>query len=199
MMAERGQITDDTIYQVAASVGLDIGRLKRDMAAPEIAQQLQANLALADALNIHGTPAFIVGDQVVPGAVDIGALKTMVGRRAQALAAPRDSQPQRLQPSALGVGLAVGMRRLERRELHAALENPGDRRIGRHVEPVAFGIDDLGDKGDVGETGLVAVAEHAGAAIVGEQRFQGLKAGIDPVIVPDRRYRSGSRPRSCVR
>lgn len=78
MMAERGQITDDTIYQVAASVGLDIGRLKRDMAAPEIAQQLQANLALADALNIHGTPAFIVGDQVVPGAVDIGALKTMV-------------------------------------------------------------------------------------------------------------------------
>jgi protein-disulfide isomerase len=78
MMAERGQITDDTVYQVAASVGLDIGRLKRDMAAPEITQQLQANLALADALNIHGTPAFIVGDQVVPGAVDIGALKTMV-------------------------------------------------------------------------------------------------------------------------
>lgn len=78
MMTAHGQVTDDTIYQVAGSVGLDVARLKHDMAAPEIAQQLAANLALADLLNIHGTPAFIVGDHVVPGAVDLGALKTMV-------------------------------------------------------------------------------------------------------------------------
>jgi protein-disulfide isomerase len=78
MMTARGQITDDTVYQVAGSVGLDVDRLKRDMAAPEIARQLKANLALADALDIHGTPAFIIGDHVVPGAVDLAALKTMV-------------------------------------------------------------------------------------------------------------------------
>jgi protein-disulfide isomerase len=78
MMAARGQITDDTVYQVAGSVGLDVDRLKHDMASPEIAQQLKANLALAEVLDIHGTPAFIVGDHVVPGAVDLGALKTMV-------------------------------------------------------------------------------------------------------------------------
>ncbi len=78
MMAARGNITDDTVYQVAASVGLDVGRLERDMASPEVAQQLKANLALADELDIHGTPAFIVGDHVVPGAVDLAALKTMV-------------------------------------------------------------------------------------------------------------------------
>jgi len=41
---------------VAGSVGLDVDRLKQDMAAPEIEQALKANLALADALNIHGTP-----------------------------------------------------------------------------------------------------------------------------------------------
>jgi protein-disulfide isomerase len=63
---------------VAASVGLDVDRLKRDMAAPEVAQELKANLALADVLDIHGTPAFIIGDRVVPGAVDLDALKTMV-------------------------------------------------------------------------------------------------------------------------
>jgi len=78
MMAARGETTDDTVYQVAGSVGLDVDRLKHDMAAPEIAQQLKANLALAEVLDIHGTPAFIVGDRVVPGAVDLDALKTMV-------------------------------------------------------------------------------------------------------------------------
>ena len=78
MMSARGQITDDTVYQVAGSVGLDVGRLKRDMATPEIAQQLKTNLELADALQIRGTPAFIVGDRVVPGAIDLDALKTMI-------------------------------------------------------------------------------------------------------------------------
>jgi protein-disulfide isomerase len=78
MMAAHGQITDSTVYQVAASVGLDVDRLKRDMASPEVAQELKANLALADLLDIHGTPAFIIGDRVVPGAVDLDALKTMV-------------------------------------------------------------------------------------------------------------------------
>lgn len=78
MMAARGNITDDTVYQVAASVGLDVPRLKHDMAAPEIAQQLKSNLALADLLEVHGTPAFIIGNRLVPGAVDLSELKTMV-------------------------------------------------------------------------------------------------------------------------
>jgi protein-disulfide isomerase len=78
MMASRGQITENAVFAVAASVGLDVDRLKRDMAAPEIAQALKDNLALADALDIHGTPAFIINDHVVPGALDLDALKTMV-------------------------------------------------------------------------------------------------------------------------
>ena len=40
MMEARGNITDDTVYRVAASVGLDIDKLKRDMASPEFAQQI---------------------------------------------------------------------------------------------------------------------------------------------------------------
>lgn len=78
MMATRGQINDDAVYKVAGSVGLDVELLKRDMAAPEIDQALKANLALADALGIHGTPGFIIGDRIVPGAVDLDALKNMV-------------------------------------------------------------------------------------------------------------------------
>ena len=78
MMEAHGNITDDTVYRVAASLGLDIDKLKRDMASPEFAQQIRKNLKLADALGIRGTPAFVIGDKVVPGAADIATLKSMV-------------------------------------------------------------------------------------------------------------------------
>ena len=78
MMATKGQITDETVYKVAGSVGLDVDRLKQDMSAPEIGQALKTNLALADALNIRGTPGFIIGNHIVPGAIDLDALRNMV-------------------------------------------------------------------------------------------------------------------------
>ena len=78
MMATKGQITDETVYKVAGSVGLDVDRLKQDMSRPEIDQALKANLALADALNIHGTPGFIIGKHIVPGAVDLDSLRNMI-------------------------------------------------------------------------------------------------------------------------
>jgi protein-disulfide isomerase len=78
MMAATGHITDDTVYKVATSVGLDLARLKRDMAGPQVSSQIQANLALADALDIHGTPTFVVGDQIVPGAIGLDSLKKLV-------------------------------------------------------------------------------------------------------------------------
>ena len=78
MMAATGHITDDTVYKVAASVGLDVARLKRDMAASQIASQISANLALAQALDIHGTPTFVIGREIVPGAVSIASLKKLV-------------------------------------------------------------------------------------------------------------------------
>jgi protein-disulfide isomerase len=78
MMATKGQITDETVYKVAGSVGLDIDRLKQDMSAPDIGEALKTNLALATELNIRGTPGFIVGNHIVPGAVDLDALRNMV-------------------------------------------------------------------------------------------------------------------------
>ena len=78
MMAASGQITDDTVYQVAKTVGLDVDRLKRDMAAPQIEAALKANHALAEALDITGTPGFVIGDQIVPGAIELSSLKELV-------------------------------------------------------------------------------------------------------------------------
>jgi protein-disulfide isomerase len=78
MMAAKGQITEELVYRIAGSIGLDVDRLKRDMTDPEIDRALSANRSLAKALELRGTPGFVIGDHVIPGAVDLDALKTMV-------------------------------------------------------------------------------------------------------------------------
>jgi len=78
MMTLKGQINDTAVYKTAESVGVDVDRLKRDMAAPEIARALKANTELADALDIRGTPGFIVGNEIVPGAIDLASLKQLI-------------------------------------------------------------------------------------------------------------------------
>jgi protein-disulfide isomerase len=78
MMNLKGQLADDTIFVVAKAVGIDVDRLKRDMDAPAVDQQLRANMALAKALDINATPTFVVGDQVVEGAIDLSGMKELV-------------------------------------------------------------------------------------------------------------------------
>ena len=78
MMAAKGQITEEVVYRLAGSVGLDVDRLKRDITDPEIDRALSANRSLAKALDLRGTPGFVIGDHIIPGAVDLDALKTMV-------------------------------------------------------------------------------------------------------------------------
>jgi protein-disulfide isomerase len=78
MMALKGQIDDDAVFAVAASAGIDIPRLKRDMQDPAITQRIKANYALAEALGIDGTPGFVIGDQIVPGAIGIDDLRQLI-------------------------------------------------------------------------------------------------------------------------
>jgi protein-disulfide isomerase len=75
MMAAKGNISDETVLKVAASVGLDTEKIKADMGAPEIDRVLKANYELAEALQIQGTPGIIIGDTLIPGAVDIATLR----------------------------------------------------------------------------------------------------------------------------
>jgi protein-disulfide isomerase len=70
MMAIKGSFDEAKIYEVADSVGLDLSRLKRDMTAPQITAELKANFDLAHALGARGTPTFIIGQEIIPGAID---------------------------------------------------------------------------------------------------------------------------------
>jgi len=66
------------VMRIAASVGLDATRLAIDMNASEVAATIQANHALAEALGIRGTPAFLTREQIIPGAVDKDTLQKIV-------------------------------------------------------------------------------------------------------------------------
>ena len=72
---------DTTMAQLestARGLGLDWPRMQRDMDDPAIQTRLGQNLALAKTLGIQGTPALIVGGDLIPGAVDLPDLQKIV-------------------------------------------------------------------------------------------------------------------------
>jgi len=78
VMGARGQLTPDMVLKRAAAAGIDVERLKRDMDDPEIAKYLNENLELAHRLGITGTPGFIIGGKLVPGAIGKEQMKKLV-------------------------------------------------------------------------------------------------------------------------
>src|ERR671919_1805858 len=80
LMQASEQVTEETVMMIAGTVGLDIERLERDMQDPAIQEAIARNLQLANALGITGTPSFIIGQEVVPGAVGMGALQGLIER-----------------------------------------------------------------------------------------------------------------------
>jgi protein-disulfide isomerase len=91
LMQAAEQVTENTVMRVARAVGLDVEQLRADVQEPAIQQAIARNLQLADALGITGTPSFIVGHEVVPGAVDSRTLQSLVAsaRRGQEPGAPQ--------------------------------------------------------------------------------------------------------------
>lgn len=83
LMARRGTLDEETVLAVAQEIGLDAGRLKADMARAEIGAQIDRNRALARELGIRGTPAFVVGERLVPGAIDLETMKGLVAQARQ--------------------------------------------------------------------------------------------------------------------
>lgn len=84
LMRVRGDLTDQVLRAEAERVGLDWTRLRRDMEDPAVQARIDANLRLARTLRIDGTPAIVVGDTLVPGAVDQRTLERMVADQRQA-------------------------------------------------------------------------------------------------------------------
>ena len=78
MLASNSALNHDTVMAIAETAGIDTKRLQADMKAPEIEAIIRKNYQLAQGLKIEGTPAFIVGDKLIPGAVDQPTLQKLV-------------------------------------------------------------------------------------------------------------------------
>ena len=48
------------------------------MNSPDVEKELKANLDLGNALDLNGTPSFIVGNTIVPGAISADELKQLI-------------------------------------------------------------------------------------------------------------------------
>lgn len=81
LMEVEGQLDNLAVLRVAQSVGLDIEQLQQDMRDPEIDQLLRRTYELAQSLEINGTPAFVVGNRLIPGALDPQALRQLVAQQ----------------------------------------------------------------------------------------------------------------------
>ncbi|MEL6999233.1 MAG: DsbA family protein [Pseudomonadota bacterium] len=74
LMSYNGNLTEQVAYKIASGVGYDIAELKARAGSSEIDARLQSNFALAQALNLQGTPAFIVGNEVIRGYLPVDEL-----------------------------------------------------------------------------------------------------------------------------
>lgn len=80
LLASEGDMTKKKILKIASAVGLNPKRLEADMANPKWQAVIDKNRALARELGISGTPGFIVGTELVPGALDLKGLKELIAR-----------------------------------------------------------------------------------------------------------------------
>ena len=78
LMSLRGKINEKQIFNTAKNIGLNLEQLKIEMKKPEIKNQLLQNRQIAKSLGLNGTPAFIIGNIIYPGAIDKDKLKKMI-------------------------------------------------------------------------------------------------------------------------
>jgi protein-disulfide isomerase len=78
LLASKNDLIQESLFAIATEVGLDIEQLQTDMQAPLIQSTIDRNRTLARELGISGTPGFIIGTELVPGALDLKDLKSLV-------------------------------------------------------------------------------------------------------------------------
>lgn len=75
LMAVKGRVNAAKALEIAKEAGADVEKLKKEMEAPATKAAIEATVALGDRLGLTGTPAFIIGEEIVFGAVGQAALK----------------------------------------------------------------------------------------------------------------------------
>tara|TARA_Y100000589_G_C27111577_1_gene612453 strand:+ start:430 stop:1230 length:801 start_codon:yes stop_codon:yes gene_type:complete len=78
LMLMNGRISERAIFKVAKEVGLNIDKLKADMTDPEIFSIINSTRELGQKLAIRGTPALVVNNEIIPGAISLNRLRNLL-------------------------------------------------------------------------------------------------------------------------
>lgn len=78
LMVHKDKLTEDAVIEIARDVGIDLDRMRSDMDDPAIAAHIARNVELIRALGIQGTPAFVIGNELLPGFKPLAALESAI-------------------------------------------------------------------------------------------------------------------------
>jgi protein-disulfide isomerase len=79
LLGGRGAADKARAMAAAKEAGLDTARIEKDLASPEVRATIEENFKLAEAMGMNGTPSYVIGKQVVIGAVGLDNLKEKIG------------------------------------------------------------------------------------------------------------------------
>lgn len=81
LMQNKQPIDDDLLAKIAQDVGLDVEEAKKDAASGAVTMQIEKNRTLGGNIDVNGTPAFIIGDEVISGAMKLDAMQKKVSEQ----------------------------------------------------------------------------------------------------------------------
>ncbi len=79
LLGGRGPADKARAMAAAKEAGLDTARIEKDLASPEVRATIEENFKLAEAMGMNGTPSYVIGKQVVVGAVGLDSLREKIG------------------------------------------------------------------------------------------------------------------------
>jgi len=79
LLGGRGPADKTRALAAAKEAGLDVNRIEKDLASPEVRATIEENFKLADAMGMNGTPSYVIGKQVVIGAIGLDGLREKIG------------------------------------------------------------------------------------------------------------------------
>lgn len=75
---DQRQVTEQSVLAASKELGLDVEKLREDMKSPKVDAHLEETMRLAEVLGINGTPAFVIGNQLIPGVASLEQMQAIV-------------------------------------------------------------------------------------------------------------------------
>ena len=76
-------LDENTVYGIVDKLGLNVSQVRQDMASESIQAEIESNHQMSSPLGITGTPGFVIGNRIAPGALDINAMRQMIANARQ--------------------------------------------------------------------------------------------------------------------